>query len=205
MKSVVDLFVAKDRTAVFWFTLACASILTSAIYVRKIIADVSTKPIYVIMDSNGTYYYAPSVEIDSATPLHEAQTRLAMETIYNRKPRNLVFEDRVRTLFYSKGIEQVKEEFNKDAKKFTEEDREQTIEVTGIKVLQASSSGGALTEATGTITRHSTYKGHGKVEVFTVKGKFVWRLNKAMGINGLPPTVCVNMKLGDPVKQGDEG
>lgn len=204
MKSVIDLFIAKDRTAVFWFTLACASILLSAMYVRLISADVSAKPVYVIMDANGIYYYAPSVEIKDATPLHEAQTRLAMETIYTRDPRDLVFKNRVETIFYDEGVRLVNDEFRKDAKKFVEEKRDQTIELTGITVLQAEPSGSALTEATGVLTRHSTFEGRSKVERFKVKGRFVWRLNKGMGVNGLPPTVCVNMRLADPERIEDE-
>ncbi|MCB1226027.1 MAG: hypothetical protein KDK99_09485 [Verrucomicrobiales bacterium] len=204
MKSVVDLFIAKDRTALFWFTLACASILLSAIYVRTIVTHVSTKPVYVIMDANGIYYFAPSTDIDQAVPLHEAQTRLAMQTIYERGPKSLVFGDRVKTLFFDQGVDLVGEEYRRDARKFAEEEIEQSVEITDVKIIIADPSGGSLTEAAGVLTRKSRFEGRSKVERFQVKNRFVWRLNKNMGGNSLPPTVCVNLRLSEPERMEEE-
>lgn len=199
MKTVVDLFIAKDRTALFWFTMACAAILCSGIYISKMVGDVSKKPQYVIMDGNGVYYLVPSVEFELATDLHIAQTKLVMETIYNRLPSKLVFEDRVNRLFYKGGIEQLKTELLKDSKKFKEEQREQTIEITDIKVVSVKSSS-VVTEGRGILTRRSTYGGREQVETLTVAGRFGWIMNPSMAANGLFPTVCVQILLGDPKK-----
>lgn len=201
MKTVVDLFVAKDRTAIFWFMLACVSIVLSGMYVSRVVADLSTKPVYLIMDANGVYYVAPSLEFENATPLHEAQTRLAMETIYNRGPRDIVYVERLRTLFFGPGIEKVNADLRKEAKKFIDEERDQTIEVTDIKILKVDPKGGVKTQATGIITRHSNIKGQPRVETFKVTNVFLWKINKGMGKNGLFPTVCFDMSLNDPVPE----
>ena len=197
MKNVVDLFIAKDRTAVFWFVMACAAILCCGLYVQQIISSIAKKPQYVIMDSSGIYYLAPSVEFENATELHREQTRLAMETIYTRKARNLVFNDRVEKIFYKAGIEQVKTELLKDAKKFEEEEREQTIEITETKVISKMPTA-VVTEARGILNRTSKFEGRTKVESLSVAARFAWAMNPNMANNGLYPTVCMKIVFGEP-------
>lgn len=200
MKNVVDLFIVKDRTAIFWFTMACASIFCSAIYVKTVIAAVQKKPQYVIMDGTGVYYLAPSVELEGATELHIAQTRLAMETIYNRTPRGLVFKSRVDRLFTPEGVEKVNAEFKAEASRFSDEQRTQTVDVYEeprvIKVMP--SIGQLVTEAKGRITRSGTFKGQKKTEILYVTNRFVWKMNARMAHNQLFPTACFNMKLAEP-------
>jgi hypothetical protein len=200
MKNLVDLFVAKDRTAVFWFVMACASIVCSAIYTRTVIADVRTKPQYVIMDGNGIYYKAPSVEFAQAEALHLAQSRLAMETIYTRTPRNVVFDERVPRLFYASAKDGFYKEITTEAKKFEEEERSQTVEVTSVEVMPGYPKSVAVVRAKGIITRHSIFKGKEKTEQFTVNNQFVWILNPNMETNGGFPTLCYQMLLSDPKK-----
>jgi hypothetical protein len=198
MKTVVDLFVAKDRTAVFWFTMACASILLSAIYVNRMVADVSTKPVYVVMDPNGTYYFAPSVEIHEAAPMQEALTRLAMETIYTRDQARLVYDSRVKTLFFGNSIKGVYDELAKDAKKATEEERKQEIEVTSVTIFEKLTGSGAKVEAKGIISRTANVLGRPTKLRFNVTARFAWQINSRMGKNPLPPMACTEMKLGNP-------
>ena len=77
MKGVVDLFIAKDKIAVFWFLVTCGVIVGAAWYLDKSIKEVHSKPQFVIMDSAGVYYLAPTVDFENAVELHAAQTRLA--------------------------------------------------------------------------------------------------------------------------------
>ena len=202
MKNVVDLFIVKDRTDIFWFTMACASILCSAIYVKTVIAAVQKKPQYVIMDGTGVYYLAPSVEFEGAKELHLAQTRLAMETLYTRTPQNLVFKNRINRLFIGEGVEMVNNEFKTDAKKFVEEERSQTIDVyEEPTIYKIDPRGQAITHAKGRIIRHSTFKGQKKTEVLYVDNYFYWKMNARMVDNILFPTACFKMKLSDPAKE----
>src|SRR6188768_3133962 len=111
MKSVVDLFIVKDRTAIFWFTMACVSIVSCALFVQRIVAAIQQKPQYVIMDARGTYYLAPSVEFEKATDLHIKQTQLAMETLYTRDVDELRFAPRLKKLFSGDARTQIEREF----------------------------------------------------------------------------------------------
>jgi hypothetical protein len=203
MKSVVDLFVVKDRTAIFWFTMACVSIVCSALYVRSMLAAIRTKPQYVIMDNSGVYYLAPSVEFEKAKDLHEAQTRLAIETLYTRDLDQMRFDARARKLFTKDAVSQIHEDLlNPDAKPFREQQVHQTVEVeeAGIYKNKIDPRGAAITHAKAKLTRQSTFKGQSKTEVFTVDCYFFWRINTRMADNGLFPTVCYKFTPSEPKK-----
>jgi hypothetical protein len=206
MKSVVDLFVVKDRTAIFWFTMACVSIVCSAIFVQRVITAVQVKPQYVIMDSTGSYYLAPSVEFEKAREIHAAQTRLAMETLYTRGPEMLKYESRLKKLFMPETMTQIRKDLlNPDEKPFREQQMTQSIEIeeAGIYKNLITSSGLAVTFAKGKLTRQGTFKGQPKTEVLEVEVYFWWRINTRMADNGLFPTVCAKFKASDPKRPGE--
>jgi len=203
MKSVVDLFVVKDRTAIFWFTVACVSIVCSALFVQRMLAAIRTKPQYVIMDNAGVYYLAPSVEFEKAKDLHEAQTRLAMETLYTRDLDQMKFNDRARKLFTKDAISQIhKDLLVPDATPFREQQVHQTVEVeeAGIYKNKIDPRGVAISYAKAKLTRESKFKGQSKTETFTVDCYFFWRLNARMADNGLFPTVCYKITASEPKK-----
>jgi hypothetical protein len=208
MKSVVDLFVVKDRTAIFWFTMACVSIVCSAIFVQRVITAVQVKPQYVIMDSTGSYFLAPSVEFEKARELHAAQTRLAMEALYTRGPEELTYGSRLKKLFRQEAITQVtKDLVRPDEKPFREQKMTQTIEIeeAGVYKTLVDPRGQAVTYAKGKLTRQGTFKGQAKTEVLEVECYFWWRINTRMADNGLFPTVCTRFKASDPKRPGEAG
>jgi hypothetical protein len=206
MKSVVDLFVVKDRTAIFWFTVACMSIVCSAIYVQRVITAVQVKPQYVIMDATGGYYLAPSVEFEKATELHAGQTRLAMETLYDRGPEALTFDSRLKKLFTPAAISQIRKDLLiPDEKPFREQKMTQTIEIeeAGVYKNLVDPRGQAVTHAKAKLTRSGTFKGQAKTEVLDVDVFFWWRINTRMAENGLFPTVCTKFKASDPKRPNE--
>jgi hypothetical protein len=203
MKSVVDLFVVKDRTAIFWFTMACVSIVCSALFVQRMLAAIRTKPQYVIMDASGVYYLAPSVEFEKAKDLHDAQTRLAMETLYTRDLEQMKFADRARKLFTKDCQGQIRKELlAPDETPFKEQKVHQTVEIleAGIYKGKIDPRGVAITYSKAKLTRQSSFKGQSKTETFTVDCYFFWRINTKMADNGLFPTVCTKITPSEPKK-----
>ena len=204
MKSVVDLFVLKDRTAIFWFTMACVSIVCSALFVQRMLAAIRNKPQYVLMDASGVYYLAPSVEFEKATDLHVAQTRLAMETLYTRDLDQLRFDNRVKKLFMPDAIKQIRNDFlYPDSKPFSEQKVHQTVEIeeAGIYKNKIDPRGVAITRAKGKLIRKGTFKGQENTDIYDVEAFFYWRINNKMADNGAFPTVCYRIQAADPKKQ----
>jgi hypothetical protein len=200
MKNVVDLFIAKDRTALFWFMIACSSMLLSALYAISVISAVRTKPQYVIMDGAGIYYLAPSVEFAQATEMHLAQTRMAMETLYTRTPKTLPLGERLNKMFMKNAREMVKAELNKEANKFETQKIYQTVEVEQPTLGRIDPNGFIETRATAKLTRRGTFDGKEQTKQYTVKAAFGWILNTSMATNGGYPTVCSLVITGDPVE-----
>jgi len=199
MKGVVDLFIAKDKIAVFWFLVTCGVIVGAAWYLDKSIKEVHSKPQFVIMDSAGVYYLAPTVDFENAVELHAAQTRLAMETLFNRGPNGLDSPKRLPKLFAPKAIEFIAEEMKGEGATFRNQKIHQKVEVEKTEVLKTVGEG-ALTSATGQIIRVGVFKGKTFNEVYDVTARFAWMLNKDMRNNGQFPTVSVQLKY-DLVKR----
>ena len=130
--------------------------------------------------------------------MQEALTRLAMETIYTRDQAKLVYDSRVKTLFFGSSIQQVYDELAKDAKKAAEEERKQEIEVTSVTIFEKLPGVGAKVEAHGVISRTANVLGRPTKLRFNVTARFGWQLNSNMGNNALPPMACTGMKLENP-------
>lgn len=213
MKNVADLFVAKDRTTTFWFVMACASILCCGIYVNKMVASVSQKPQYVIMDGNGIFYVAPSVEFPDAEGLHVAQTRLAMELLYTRGPRGLEREGLLRMLYSAKAMGQVQAELAKESKTFRAQEIHQTVTVTESRVLSDKALRSVvsgvdynefkLTVGKATLSRSLVIAGKEQNEEWEVTVNFLWRLNPQVGgtKTGPFPSLVFGMILGNPERK----
>lgn len=193
MKGVVDLFIAKDRIAIFWFLAACGVIIASAWYLDRTIRAVHTRPQFVIMDSAGVYYLAPTVDFENAVELHAAQTRLAMETLFNRGPNGLDSPKRVPKIFGRKAVEFIAEEMQSENAAFKNQDIHQKVEVSKTEILKTVGEG-ALTSATGQVIRVGVFKGKTFNEVYDVQARFSWVLNKDMRNNGQFPTVSVQLR-----------
>jgi len=169
MKGVVDLFVAKDRTAILWFLIACVSIALSAAYVKTMVAEVRSKPQFVIM---------------------------AMETIFNRNPSGLDNDNRRPRLFVGQANDSIDQELAKESAIFRDEEFHQKVEVDDIQVLRTTGEGEALTSAKGQLIRIGKFKGKPINETWEVEAKFVWALNKGFGRrNAFFPTVCRQIQV----------
>ncbi|MCP5541204.1 MAG: hypothetical protein H7A53_12250 [Akkermansiaceae bacterium] len=193
MKGVVDLFVSKDKIAVFWFLVACLSVVGSGWYLRKTIADVRAEPHFVIMDGAGVYYLAPTADFEDAVELHAAQTRLAMESLLNRGPNGPDSPNRIKKIFTDTAIEYIENEYQKEAKTFRDQKIHQKVEVGSTEVLKTVGEG-AITSAEGQVIRVGVFDGKAFNEVYDVSARFAWALNRDMRFNGRYPTVCTQMK-----------
>jgi len=183
MKGVVDLFIAKDRIAIFWFLTACGVIVVAAWYLDRTIRAVHNQPQFVIMDSAGVYYIAPTGDFENAIDLHAAQTRLAMETLFNRGPKGLDSPKRLSKIFGRDAVEYILEEMKAESATFRDQDIHQKVEIDRTEVLKTVGEG-ALTSATSQIIRVGVFKGKTFNEVYDVKARFSWVLNKDMRNNG---------------------
>lgn len=174
-RGAVDAFIAKDRVAVFWFLVACLVAGGCAWYVVVVSESVKKRPPFVIMDGAGVFYSAPGINFADAKPMHEALTRIAVETIFNRGPGGLINVERLPKLCTREGLSGIQKVIQEEAEFFLRQEVNQTCEIESIKVLGAAGAA-AGTEARGRIIRRGQFGGAvEEISEFTVK--FKWIMN----------------------------
>jgi hypothetical protein len=168
----------------------------SLYYVQSIVAEVRTKPQYVMAGSPDLYYLAPDLSLETPTELHVGQTRLAMETIFNRSPSRLDHQDRLALLFTPAAVDQVNDRLiRRDAKEFKENQLHQKVEIEEVTVKIEEGQGSATTVATGQLVRAGVTGDHAVNEIWAVKLFFNWERNANLGGQGLLPTLCNSVSV----------
>ena len=192
MRAVSHLFLARSRAAVFWFLVTCATLAGSGYYLQSKIANVRTLPQYVYTGSPDTYYLAPDLDVETPTEMHRAQTRLAMETMFNRQPSRLDNQERLPRLFsYEAAQAIVKGLIVPQAKNFHDNKLHQKVEIGEIIVNIQEGQGEATTVATAQLVRAGVTPDKTMInESWSVKIFFEWRINPDIEERPMYPTLC---------------
>lgn len=191
---VVDLFIAKDRIAIFWFMMACGTAVATTAYTTATLHEVRKRPQYIYLDGAGTWYLAPGSSFQEAEFVHRAQAQLATETIFNRGPDGLISKAPVPRLFGKSAQEYIREELKKEARSFANQDLNQTVQIKEIKILGAK-DGAAVTGVIADVVRSGEFKGAPIREEYDLKVQYLWRQNPRMSENGMFPSVCVELSI----------
>lgn len=188
-RSAIDTLVARDKTAVFWFLVACVVASGCAWYLVIMAEVLKARPPFVVMDTAGAYYVAPGLNFDSMEPMHVDLSIIAVETMFERGPDGLYHEDRVDRLFNRQGKSMLQDILKKESSYFTNQKVEQTVELEGEPKVTGALSTAVATRATGLVTRRGFFKGQAQVETYRFKVAFIWRMNANMRGNRLYPAV----------------
>ncbi|WP_346331131.1 hypothetical protein [Prosthecobacter sp. SYSU 5D2] len=188
-RSAIDTLVARDKTAVFWFLVACVVASGCAWYLVIMAEVLKARPPFVVMDTAGAYYVAPGLNFDSMKPMHVDLTMIAVETMFERGPEGLYRGERVDRLFNRQGKSMLQDILKKEDSYFLNQKVEQTVELEGEPKLTGALSTAAATVATGLVTRRGFFKGQAQVESYRFKVAFIWRMNPNMRGNRLYPAV----------------
>lgn len=198
-RTMIDTLVARDKTAVFWFLVACVVGAGCAWYLVLMAEALKARPPFVVMDTAGAYYVAPGMNFDTVDTMHENLAQVAVETMFERGPTGLIREDRVNKLFTRKGRVELQDILKKEGEYFQRQQVEQTVEFypdNELKNLPASAfpppsirrpvknpsvlirtPTAVSTWAVGLVTRRSVFKGQAQVETYRCKVIFAWKMN----------------------------
>jgi len=146
---------------------------------------------FIVVDSQGTFYLSPDLEFDNATDVHARQTRLAMETLFNRGPNGMDRPKQFQQVFSSQQRKKMETNiFAKEAKEFTTKQIHQKIECREVKMLQLHDKS-VVTGVSGQLIRNGMFQGKPFIEVFEITARFKFILNDDLKVNGMYPTVVV--------------
>jgi len=188
--SAIDLFIHKDKVALFWFIIALVVSLGFWWERQRLVKNLMTKPQFFVMDANHTYYLPSAMDFGSAKEVHAAQTRLAMEALFNRSPSGPDSPERLRRILGKDAYQTAKKAMAHEADEFEDKQVHQKVELGPIQVLQVRDDS-VLTGVEGQLIRNGVFRGKPFTEVLTVKAQFKFILNPDMTANGRFPTVAI--------------
>ncbi len=153
MKGVTDIFISKQKLAIFWFLVALACIIGTAWHLYSVALEGRSRMLYVpVMTSD--VYIDEHLSKQDLSDIVDYQTRLILETFFNRGPNGPVTPERLPFLFTPAGREQAEVDIRSNSYDFAKRQVHQMLELGKVNILQ-SSDGGASTEATGQLIRVS--------------------------------------------------
>lgn len=186
-RSAIDTLVARDRTAVFWFLAACAVAGGCAWYMTLMADVLKQRPPFVVMDTSGAYYVPPGIPYAEMDAMHLSLAELMVETLLERTPDGLLYEDRLSLLCLEEAAESIRKDQRKEAKYFIAQKASQTAVIEGRTIVKRMITTVATT-ATGKVYRRSFFGGKEVNEVFNFTLTLVWRQNERILTNKAFPS-----------------
>ncbi|MFT5471172.1 MAG: hypothetical protein ACI8UO_006305 [Verrucomicrobiales bacterium] len=186
----IDLFIHKDKVALFWFAIAVVVSVGFWWERQRLVKQLTTKPQFFVMDANHTYYLPSAMDFGSAKQVHAAQTRLAMEAIFNRAPKGPDSPERLKRILGKDAFKKAQGAIAHEEDEFMDKQIHQKIELGAIQVLQVRDDS-VLTGVEGQLIRSGVFRGKAFTEALSIKAQFKFILNTDMTANGRFPTVAI--------------
>lgn len=87
--SLLAIFDRQRRQSLIWFFVAVLAWVWAVWDRHQLVEQLTRKREVVMIDSLGTYYVSPVVDIQEAKDLHAMQTKLACKALFERNPAGL--------------------------------------------------------------------------------------------------------------------
>ncbi len=190
MKGVTDMFIAKDKLAIFWFLVSCGCIIGTGWYLHGQAIEGRGRMLYVPIDRHDIYL-ARDMKPQDLNEVVDFHTRLTMETVLNRGPKGPVSPERIGLLFVGNGLDQVLQDIQDNRYDFRNRQIHQMVELGQVNVVH-NPDGSAVTSTEGQLVRVSvdpTLK-ETVVQAFTVNATLQWRRNSNLRDNKRFMFVC---------------
>jgi hypothetical protein len=189
----VRVFIDKDRLAKFWFLIAVAVIVGSAIERIALARTLKERERVVIVDPAGTFFVSPLLQFQEARELHAQQSTLATLAFLERNPKDFDHPDLLKQMFLKQAYAKAREEFASEEREIKGKQLHQKVEIAKIEFLETRSDA-VLTQVTGQLIRNGVFEERGFTEVvpFTLKLKML--RNPNMVENGRFPTAIQDFK-----------
>jgi len=194
MKGVADIFISKEKLALFWFMVACGCLAITGWYVYDVAVASRGSMLYVPIEKSFVYLdrSMQQQDLDEVVDYH---TRLALETFLNRGPKGPLTAERLALLFTGLGMEQVVKDVQDSRYDFRTRSIHQLMEVGQVRV-QHFPNGDAETVAQGQLVRVSVdpTSQEAITQSFSVTARLNWERNQNLRDSKRFPFVCNNIE-----------
>lgn len=196
--SLLAIFDRQRRQALVWFLIAVAAWAWAAWDRRQLVEKLTQRRDVVMIDSLGTYYVSPVVDIQQATDLHAMQTKLACKALFERNPQGLDNPELFRQLFLRDAAERAQDVFSRTKSEFEAKALHQKVEI-GTPEILSTRDNAFYTSADVQLIRVGSYQNAPITEVLRYRVKFKFLPNPDLTRNGRFPTAVAAFQV-EPIK-----
>jgi hypothetical protein len=196
--SLLAIFERQRRQSLIWFLIAVSAWVWAAWDRQQLVEKLTHKREVVLIDSLGTYYVSPVVDIQQAKDLHAMQTKLACKALFERNPEGLDNPELFKQLFLRDAAQVAQGALNKTKAEFEAKSLHQKVEVGPPEILSARDSA-FYTSADVQLIRVGSYRGEAITEVLRYRVKFKFLVNPDLTRNGRFPTAVAAFQV-EPIK-----
>ncbi len=194
MKGVADIFISKEKLALFWFMVACGCLAITGWYVYDVAVSSRGSMLYVPIEKSHVYLdrSMQQQDLDEVVDYH---ARLTLETFLNRGPKGALTGERLSLLFAGLGMEEVAKELQDSYYDFHTRHIHQVMEVGQVSV-QHFPNGDAETVAQGQLVRVSLDPTTNEAvnQSFSVTARQTWERNQNLRDSRRFPFVCTHIE-----------
>ena len=197
--SLLAIFNRQRRQSLIWFLAAVAAWLWSAWDRHQLVEQLTRKREVVMIDSLGTYYVSPVVDIQQAKDLHAMQTKLACKALFERNPEGLDNPELFKQLFLREAAQTAQSAINKTKSEFAAKALHQKVEVGPPEILSTRDNA-FYTSADVQLIRVGSYQGAPITEALRYRVKFKFLVNPDLTRNGRFPTAVAAFQV-EPINK----
>ena len=196
--SLLAIFDRQRRQSLIWFLVAVAAWVWAAWDRHNLVEQLTRKREVVMIDSLGTYYVSPVVDIQEAKDLHAMQTKLACKALFERNPAGLDNPELFKQLFLREAAQTAQASLNRTKAEFEAKGLHQKVEV-GVPEILSTRDNAFYTSADVQLIRVGSYQGAPITEVLRYRVKFKFLVNPDLTRNGRFPTAVAAFQM-EPIK-----
>jgi hypothetical protein len=191
MKQRSVLFISKEGLSTFWFLLAAAAVLGTWYYLFDLVGKRGLRPQFILLNSPDITSVMPTENpvFDRETVL--SQTRLAMDSIFNKTGNGLDAASRCSDLLSADVLEWVQSELVlKQEEVFKEARIHQKVAIERIELRPQPNEDAVLASVQGQLIRVGVMNDQLLNEVWMVRAEMMWMRNINLRTSGRYPLLC---------------
>lgn len=191
MKPSRVLFISKEGISTFWFFIAAGAVVWSGFYARGLLVKAGLRPQFLIMTNSDVTQMVPETDPQREDEIALDQTRLAMDSIFNKSGTGLDAPDRCQQLLSKEAWEWVQAELvDKQSEAFRESRMHQKVEIENIELHRQRAGDAMFASVQGQLIRAGVLDGKLFNEVWAVRAELMWTRNLSLRHSGRIPTIC---------------
>ena len=192
--SLLAIFERQRRQSLIWFLIAVSAWVWAVWDRQQLVEKLTRKREVILIDSLGTYYVSPVVDIQQAKDLHAMQTKLACKALFERNPEGLDNPELFKQLFLREAAQNAQTALNKTKAEFEAKSLHQKVEVGPPEILSTRDNA-FYTSADVQLIRVGSYQGAPITEVMHYRVKFKFLVNPDLTRNGRFPTAVAAFQV----------